>query len=86
MGMSYRAAMVPMISMVVGTVLTPTSVTDTVGMAAFLTFFFRATACVKRKASSAMSAAAAMASSHTPGRRESAAKGSAGNASNNDGS
>jgi len=32
MGMSYRAAMVPMMLTVVGTLLTPTSVTDTVGI------------------------------------------------------
>ena len=52
-----------MISMVVGTVLMPASVTVTVGMALLLvTFFFTANACVKRSPSSATIAIATAAS------------------------
>src|SRR6202021_3509481 len=50
MGMSYRAAMVPMMLTVVGTVLTPTSVTDTVGMGILLATFFTPNAWVNRMA------------------------------------
>jgi len=47
--------MVPMISMVVGTVLTLTSVTETAGTAVLLlTAFLMARACVSRSASTAM--------------------------------
>jgi hypothetical protein len=46
-----------MISIVVGIVLTPTCVTDTVGTGVLLlTVFFAVTACVKRNASKAMMA------------------------------
>src|ERR1700693_2826994 len=48
MGMSYRAAMVPMMLTVVGTLLTPTSVTDTVGMGTLLATFFTPNAWVSR--------------------------------------
>ncbi len=43
--------MVPMMLTVVGTVLTPTSVTDTVGMAFLLVTLFTPNACVSRTAS-----------------------------------
>jgi hypothetical protein len=69
-GMSYRAAMVPMIWIVVGTVLRLTRVTDTAGMDVLLaTAFFISKACVRRKASNAIIAAPVAAASHTP-RRE----------------
>src|SRR6266851_2340562 len=51
MGMSYRAAMVPMMLTVVGRVLTPTSVTDTVGIGTLLATFFTPNAWVSRMAS-----------------------------------
>src|SRR5258706_16292283 len=50
MGMSYRAAMVPMMLTVVGRVLTPTSVTDTVGMGTLLTRVVTPKAWVSRMA------------------------------------
>src|SRR5882724_3619477 len=56
MGMSYRAAMVPMMLTVVGTVLTPTSVTDTVGMGTLLAAFFTPNAWVSRIANKATTA------------------------------
>src|SRR5258708_5948048 len=51
MGMSYRAAMVPMMLIVVGRLLTPTSVTDTVGIGTLLAIFFTPNAWVSRTAS-----------------------------------
>jgi Sec-independent protein secretion pathway component TatC len=57
MGMSYRAAMVPMMLTVVGMVLTPTSVTDTVGMGTLSTGFFTAKAWVSRMANKTTTAA-----------------------------
>src|SRR5258705_13657565 len=60
MGMSYRAAMVPMMLTVVGTVLTPASVTDTVGMGTLLATFFTPNAWVSRMANKTATAAIAI--------------------------
>src|ERR1700682_2128024 len=56
MGMSYRAAMVPMMLTVVGMLLTPTSVTDTVGMGTFLSTCFAVKAWVSRMANTTATA------------------------------
>src|SRR5258708_35504623 len=50
MGMSYRAAMVPMMLTVVGTGVTPISVTGPVGIGTLLATFFTANAWVSRMA------------------------------------
>src|ERR1700722_5450668 len=50
MGMSYRAAIVPMMLTVVGRVLTPISVTVTVGMGTLLATTFTPNAWVSRMA------------------------------------
>src|SRR6266403_4381404 len=69
MGMSYRAAIVPTMLMMVGVVLTATRVTVTVGSSCLLALLsLIASACVRRKASTAAMATAHTTSSHIPRR------------------
>src|SRR5450631_4722622 len=69
MGMSYRAAIVPTMLMVVGVALTATRVTVTVGSSCFLALLsLIANAWVRRKASPAAMATAQTISNHIPRR------------------
>src|SRR6266852_5556268 len=69
MGMSYRAAIVPTMLMVVGVVLTATRVTVTVGSSCLLALLsLIANASVSRKASAAAMATAHKISNHIPRR------------------
>ena len=68
MGMSYRAPMVPMMLTVVGTLLMPISVTDTVGTGRLLTAGVTAKTLVRRTARNPTKTMAATANTHTPAR------------------
>src|SRR5712664_3532065 len=69
MGMSYRAAIVPTMLMVVGVVLTATRVTVTVGSSCFLALLsLMPNAWVRRNASTAAIATAHKISNHIPRR------------------
>src|SRR5260221_4000222 len=69
MGMSYRAAIVPTMLIVVGVVLTATRVTVTVGSSCFLALLsLKPNASVRRKASTAATATAQTISNHIPRR------------------
>src|ERR1035438_6628814 len=69
MGMSYRAAIVPTMLMVVGDVLRATRVTVTVGISCFLALLsLTPNACVRRNASTAAITTAQTISNHIPRR------------------